>query len=278
MTTQEFVLVPKPKKAPVFFISHGGPNLLDDTEKPGKFYEWFGKTIQEEIKPKAIVIFSAHWQGTTSKVYVDTSSKPKLIYDFGGFPRHYYTQEWDHNGSPELANRILDMFQKAGINAEGQTRGNDHGTWVPLKRAMNSNPDIPIVQVSLYHSEDLQVHVELGEVLAPLRDENILIIGSGSAIHNLRDMFQYGMDRPSPKYVEQFDKDLTNMLIRNVGVARIDALNTLKTHPQLRKCHPTLEHLVPLHVAAGAAGDDRAKKVFDLNISTIGWASYSFGL
>ncbi|RUP47281.1 Extradiol ring-cleavage dioxygenase, class III enzyme, subunit B [Jimgerdemannia flammicorona] len=281
--SSQFVIVPSPKKAPVFFISHGGPNLLEDNEKPGKFYEWLGKKIREEIKPKAIVIFSAHWQGTANKVYVETSEKPKLIYDFGGFPQHYYTQEWDHKGSPELATRVVDMLKKmrnnainAGIEAEGQKRGIDHGAWVPLKRAMNSNPDIPVVQVSQFYSESMEAHVELGAALAPLRNENILIIGSGAAVHNLREFFST-MNKPTPSYVTQFDKDMTRMVTKHVGADRIAALNTLKNHASLRKCHPTIEHLVPLHIAAGAAGEDRANKELDSNTGTLGWGSFSFG-
>ncbi|KAI7895066.1 Extradiol ring-cleavage dioxygenase, class III enzyme, subunit B [Mucor mucedo] len=146
-------------KTPVFFVSHGGPNLLENQAKPGDFYSWFGQYLKNELKPKAIVIISAHWQGEgPDGIFVDVSEKPKLIYDFYNFPKHYYEEKWDHQGSPA-----------SGLKASGQKYGNDHGVWVPLKRAMRSNPHIPIVEVSTFSHEDMDMHVKLGEALAPLR-------------------------------------------------------------------------------------------------------------
>ncbi|KAI9475941.1 MAG: Extradiol ring-cleavage dioxygenase, class III enzyme, subunit B, partial [Benjaminiella poitrasii] len=146
-------------RAPAFFISHGGPNLLDDQAKPGHFYNWLGNYLKNELKPKAIVLISAHWQGEgRESVFVDVSEKPKLIYDFYNFPRRYYEETWDHRGSPT-----------SSFKAIGQKYGNDHGVWVPLKRAMKSNPDIPIVEVSTLAHESMPMHIKMGEALAPLR-------------------------------------------------------------------------------------------------------------
>ncbi|KAI8091315.1 aromatic ring-opening dioxygenase LigB subunit [Gilbertella persicaria] len=265
-------------RLPVFFISHGGPNLLEDQAKPGKFYSWFGKYLQA-LKPKGIVIISAHWQGHGhSGIYVDTSEKPKLIYDFYNFPRHYYQQQWDHQGSPALADRVLSLLNHAGVaEAKGKKYGNDHGVWVPLKRAMESNPDIPIVEVSTFEHEDMDMHVKMGEALAPLREDGIVIIGSGSAVHNLSTLWTYG-DKPSPKYVVDFDKDLQDIACRYVGKERCEKAIQLDQHTAFRRCHPTAEHLVPFHVAVGAAGEDKGRKLITDFFSTISWGCFGFGL
>ncbi|KAI8346361.1 Extradiol ring-cleavage dioxygenase, class III enzyme, subunit B [Choanephora cucurbitarum] len=265
------------KRTPVFYVSHGGPNLLENQEKPGQFFEWLGEYIQNELKPKAIVVISAHWQGEgQNNIFVDISSKPKLIYDFYGFPQRYYEQTWNQPGSPEIANRVIELLEKSGIKADGEKHGHDHGVWVPLKRAMNST-NIPIVEVSTFSHEDMPMHVKLGEALAPLRDEQVLIIGSGSATHNLRDLKVY-INQPSPKYVIDFDRRLEEVAVRFQGKDRHDAANKLDQHPDFRRSHPTAEHLVPFHVAVGAAGNDEGKKLVSFYQSSLSWASYGFGL
>ncbi|CAO3663083.1 hypothetical protein G6F70_004880 [Rhizopus microsporus] len=265
-------------RAPVFFISHGGPNLLDNKEKPGDFYTWFGQYIQQELKPKAIVIISAHWQGEGKNgIFVDTSEKPKLIYDFYNFPKHYYEETWDHQGSPQLANRVIDLLKKAGLSPSGEKYGNDHGVWVPLKRAMKSNPDIPIVEVSTFAHEDMPMHIKMGEALEPLRDEGVVIIGSGSAVHNLRELWS-SMNKPIPGFVYNFDKELDQVACGLSGKERNQKANELNKHADFRKCHPTAEHLVPFHVAIGAAGNDKGRKLLTDYIGTLSWSCYGFGL
>ncbi|ORZ21403.1 aromatic ring-opening dioxygenase LigB subunit [Absidia repens] len=265
-------------KQPVFFISHGGPNLLEDNGKPGEFYSWFGSLLKKQLKPKAIVIVSAHWQGQgRNGIYVDTSEKPQLIYDFYGFPKHYYEETWDHSGEPAVASKVIDLLNKANIKAEGRTYGNDHGVWVPLKRAMKSNPDIPIVEVSTFEHEDMAAHIKMGQALAPLRDEGILIIGSGSAVHNLRDLWS-GMGKASPNYVLDFDKEMEHIAVELPVDERDKAAEQLNTHPAFRPSHPTAEHLMPFHFALGAAGNDHGAKILEDYTATISWGSYAFGL
>ncbi|KAI9026404.1 Extradiol ring-cleavage dioxygenase, class III enzyme, subunit B [Phycomyces nitens] len=271
-------IAPTIKRAPVFFISHGGPNLLEDKNKPGEFYTWLGKYIKNIIKPKAIVVISAHWQGKgKSGISVDSSDKPALIYDFYGFPKHYYSETWDQQGEPELASRIVGMLQKSGIQATAERYGNDHGVWVPLKRAMRETGGIPIVEVSTFSHENLPMHISMGEALAPLRDENILIIGSGSSVHNLRLLWSYG-DKPSPKFVIDFDRTMEKYACTLRGEERNKAASTLDQHPNFRDCHPTAEHLVPFHVALGAAGEDRGVKLLEDYFATLGWGCFGFGL
>ncbi|KAI8373115.1 Extradiol ring-cleavage dioxygenase, class III enzyme, subunit B [Radiomyces spectabilis] len=265
-------------RAPVFFISHGGPNLLEHQGRPGEFYNWFGNVLKNQLKPKAIVIISAHWQGNGKNgVYVDSSEKPKLIYDFYNFPKRYYEETWDHQGSPSVAARVIDLLNQSGFKAEAQEYGNDHGVWVPLKRAMQSNKDIPIVEVSTLADEDMPSHIKMGEALQPLRDEGVVIIGSGSAVHNLRQLWSYG-NRPSPKFVIDFDREMEAHACTLTGESRNAAANTLCKHPSFRDCHPTAEHLVPFHVALGAAGDDQGQRLLEDYYATLSWGSFGFGL
>ncbi|KAG1449111.1 hypothetical protein G6F56_008746 [Rhizopus delemar] len=265
-------------RTPVFYISHGGPNLLEDVQKPGKFYTWFGKYIQQTLKPKAIVIISAHWQGEGKEgIFVDTSEKPKLIYDFYGFPKKYYAETWNHQGSPKLASQVIDLLTKSGIKATGEKYGNDHGVWVPLKRSMESNPDIPIVEVSTFGHESMQMHTKMGEVLEPLRDEGVLIIGSGSAVHNLRELWS-SASKPSPTFVRNFDQELDIVACQLTGEERKQSANKLNQHPDFRRCHPTAEHLVPFHVVVAAAGEDTGKKLLTDYFGTLSWSCYGFGL
>lgn len=264
-------------KAPVFFISHGGPNLLENQEKPGQFYDWFGSFVKN-YSPKAIVIITAHWQPQQEdKILVDVSQKPKLIYDFFNFPERFYQQTWDQQGSPELGRRVVDLLEKAGINASEKEYGNDHGVWVPLKRAMDSCADIPIVAVSTFLDDTLAPHVKLGEALESLRNENIVIIGSGSAVHNLEGWRTFG-DKPSPAYVAEFDKLLEKYATEYIGKERVDNALGLDSLEHYRDCHPTAEHLVPYFVSLGAAGDDQGVKLIEAYYARLSWASYAFGL
>jgi len=266
-------------RQPVFYISHGGPTLLENDGKPGDFYSWFGNYLKNELKPKAVVIISAHWQGKgRNGIYVDTSKKPEIIYDFYGFPNHFYKVTWDHQGSPEIASRVIELLNKNKFNAEGVNYGNDHGVWVPLKRAMNSNRDIPIVEVSTFEHEDMELHTKMGEALSPLRDEGVVIIGSGSAVHNLRLWRTYPEDHPSPQFVIDFDNEMERIACKLKGDERMKAANKLNAHRDFRNCHPTAEHLVPYHIALGAAGSDTGIKLLHGYYSSLSWGSYGFGM
>ncbi|KAF7731956.1 hypothetical protein EC973_007061 [Apophysomyces ossiformis] len=246
--------------------------------EPGNFYQWLGNYIKYELKPKAIVIISAHWQGKGQNgVFVDTSVKPKLIYDFYGFPKHYYEFTWDHQGSPAIAEQVVGLLRKSGIDATGVNYGNDHGVWSPLKRGMDSNRDIPVVEVSTFAHEDMASHIKMGEALAPLRDEGVLIIGSGMIVHNLHMMWSY-TNKPSPKFVKDFDTDAEKLACELTGDERKKMANELDKHPAFRQSHPTAEHLTPFHVALGAAGDDEGIKVLHMYESSLSWGCFAFGL
>ncbi|KAG1578741.1 hypothetical protein G6F48_011695 [Rhizopus delemar] len=237
-------------KAPVFFISHGGPTLLENEEKPGRFYDWFGSLIQKRLAPKAIVIITAHWQPQEEETIL---------------------------GSPALAHRVVGLLEKAGIRASERQYGNDHGVWVPLKRAMTSCSTIPIVAVSTFLDDHLAPHVKVGEALESLRDENIVIIGSGSAVHNLEGWRTFG-EKPSPDYVFEFDKLMETFATKYTGKERVEKALGLDQHAHYRDCHPTAEHLVPFFVSLGAAGQDRGVKLVEDYYARLSWSCYGFGL
>ncbi|KAL3449367.1 Extradiol ring-cleavage dioxygenase, class III enzyme, subunit B [Aspergillus insuetus] len=267
-------------KTPVYFLSHGGPNIMYDVDHPAyKELGKIGREITTKVKPRAVVVFSAHWQAGRDTVQVNTAEMTELIYDFYGFPSHYYEEKYPNVGSKEVATKVLDAFKEAGIKAEGVKRGLDHGVWASFKCAFEpeSNPlNVPIVQVSLFNTEDPMQHFRLGQAVQKLREENILIIVSGMAVHNLRDLrFTFGNPRPMP-YTVSFDEALKDA-VTATPADRPQALTELLKRGDARQAHPTFDHLLPIHVGAGAAGDDLAKRLFTLKEGSMSWAQFRFG-
>lgn len=204
-----------PSRTPVYFLSIGGPNFMENTKHPA--YAQLvavGREITTKVKPKAIVVFSAHWQDSPNKVMINTAEQTDIIYDFYGFPQHYYEYKFPYKGSPKIAEKVIEKLSGAGIEVERVKRGLDHGVWagfivgrsclsvvVDISRGLVANAfttriafdpkknplNVPIVQVSLYCNEDLNQHYRMGQALESLRDEGILIVGAGMAVHNLRD-------------------------------------------------------------------------------------------
>ncbi|KAM0706813.1 hypothetical protein Q7P35_006143 [Cladosporium inversicolor] len=268
-------------RTPVYFLSHGGPNLFEDYSHPAYAkLQAIGHEITHKVKPKAVVVFSAHWQGDRNAIEVNTATTQGLIYDYYGFPPHYYKVQYPNTGSPELADKILNTLQGAGIKAEGVRRGLDHGVFAPFIVAFNpeKNPlNVPVVQVSLFGSEDPAQHHALGKALAPLREEGVVVICSGMAVHNLRD-FQRSYGRPGNQpYAVSFDDALKEAAEQNDAEAREKAMVALLQRSDARKAHPTFEHLLPVHVAAGAAGSDKGKQLWTLPEGSMSWAQFRFG-
>ncbi|KAJ1957153.1 hypothetical protein GGI12_005104 [Dipsacomyces acuminosporus] len=265
--------------APVYFLSHGGPTLLDETKFP--YDEPIGKGLKEigddilAYKPKGVVIISGHWEAGSNYLQVngkDGKVQP-LIYDFYNFPSWYYKEQFEHQVDERLTQQVADLVSSAGIDIESVDRGLDHGVWVALKKAGLENAGFPIVQLSLYQNESAEDHIRLGEILQPLREQGIVIVGSGMAVHNLRDM--WGSDEVRP-YVKPFDREVENAVVNvSSGDERKKQVADLLHSRFLRQAHPTLEHLLPLHVAVGAAGD--SKKVTKLSEQydvSLSWSSY----
>ncbi|KAI4596078.1 hypothetical protein KJ359_006372 [Pestalotiopsis sp. 9143b] len=180
-----------PPRMPVYFLGIGGPNFLENTKHPAyaKLAE-VGSEITTIVKPKAVVVFSAHWQGGPNTIKINAAAEADIIYDFYGFPPHFYDREYPNRGSPEIAEKVAEKLESAGIEVERVERGLDHGVWAGFIVAFDPkrNPlDVPIVQVSLYGNEDPDKHYRVGQVLESLRDQGVLIIGAGMAVHNLHD-------------------------------------------------------------------------------------------
>ncbi|KAI0883803.1 LigB-domain-containing protein [Annulohypoxylon maeteangense] len=267
-------------KIPVYFFSHGGPTVQYETEHPAyPILQNIGKEITEKVKPKAVVVFSGHWEAGRNVIEVNTAEHTDLIYDFYGFPPEYYKAQYPNKGSPELASHILDLLTKAGIEAKGVTRGLDHGVWSGFHVAFHpqDNPlNVPLVQVSLYNNQDVDLHYRLGQAVASLRDENILVIGAGMSVHNLRDYFvTQGDPNPLP-YVPVFDEALKEA-VESPPSERQTRMSQVAKRPDAKQAHPRFDHLMPLYVAAGVAGDDAGKRTWTLHEGSMGWGQYRFG-
>lgn len=234
---------------PTLFISHGAPNLVLHNTQAKRFLEGYGRILG---RPKAILIASAHFETRAPAVSAD--ARPEMIYDFGGFEPELYKMVYPAPGSPDLAHRAIALLAGAGLNAqEVSHRGFDHGTWVPLK-LLYPDADIPVVQVSIQTAAGAAHHAAMGQALAPLRDEGVLIIGSGSLTHNLGEFFRggYKADAVAPAWV----KDFATWIDARVAEGGLeDIVNYRQLAPFARENHPSEDHFLPLPFAFGAAGN-----------------------
>ncbi len=236
-------------KFPTIYVSHGSPMVMLENTAARDFLSGYGKTLG---KPKAILVATAHFEARTPLLTAD--AKPEMIYDFGGFPQALFEMTYPAPGSPQLADRAAGMLVAAGFDAHPVTgRGYDHGTWVPLK-LMFPDADIPVVQVSIQTNLGGAHHVALGRALAPLRDEGVLIVGSGSITHNLREYMRTRapLDAPPPDWVKTFDLWVREKV--EAG-ALDDIARYLERAPFARENHPSAEHYLPLPFAMAAAGE-----------------------
>lgn len=241
-----------------------------------------GKEITQKVRPKAVVVFSAHWQAKSDLIQVNNVVENDLIYDFYGFPDYMYEARYPSTGDPVLANHILDLLSSAGIKAEGVRRGLDHGVWAGFHVAFdpNENPlKVPLVQVSLFKSEDPDQHYRLGQAVSSLRDKGVVIIGAGMSVHNLRDMRDVMTSddptRPLP-YAVSFDNALKEAVEAPVEQRQM-MLAAVCGRPDAKQAHPWMDHLMPVHVTAGAAGLDVGKQIWTLQEGNFAWAQYRFG-
>lgn len=280
-------LVVQSTKTPVFFVSHGAPTFLyRDAEWGGDSAAWdtareIGRRIVSELKPSYIIVVSAHWQqkrSATTDVSIsvpDLGAEHKLIYDFSGFPPELYREEFHANGSLEVAQQIQLSLKNEGISSSIESRGLDHGAWVPLKIAFSDSLKIPLIQVSLGSDDrNFQLHDKLGKALNPFRSTGGLVIASGMAVHNL---YELGIPGPFP-YVEKLLNELETIITLPDQTQRFAELQNLKLNPLLKKGHPTLEHFLPIIVASSAAGNDKGKQLYKNGKDTgsLGWALYEF--
>ncbi len=246
-------------RLPTFFISHGGgpwPWMQDQMQGA---YDRLrdslaGLAAGLPAAPQALLMLSAHWE--EPQFTVQTHLKPPMLYDYGGFPPHTYQVQYPAHGSPALAQRLQALLKSAGLPAATDAqRGYDHGMFAPMA-VMYPKADMPTVQLSLKRGLDPAEHLALGRVLAPLRDEGVLIVGSGLSYHNLR---AFGPAAAAPSAA--FDAWLGQALATQ-GAARSAVLTQWAAAPAARWAHPREEHLIPLMVAVGAAEAEAATRVY----------------
>jgi len=266
-----------PKLQPTHFIPHGGgPCFFMDWNPPhawdrmAAYLRGIAATLPE--KPRAILMVSAHWQ--EAAFTVTTGAAPAMFFDYYGFPPHTYELRYPAPGEPALAERVVGLLEAAGLPAgRDAERGFDHGMFIPLL-LMFPQAEVPVVQLSLRRGLDPAEHIAAGRALSSLREEGVLIVGSGMSFHNMRG---YGDPRFGP-VSDQFDAWLSASV--EAVPAERDALLTQWEHaPQARLCHPPRaeEHLLPLMVAAGAAGADAGRKVFSDRVMETTLSGFSFG-
>ena len=239
-------------KLPTYFISHGGGPWpwMADMRASMRVLEAALQDMPRQIgvTPKAILVISGHWEDATFAVM--SNPRPGMLYDYYGFPPHTYNVVYAAPGAPEVALRVQSLIAAAGLPTRlDPDRGFDHGTFSPLE-VMYPDAQVPVLQLSLQQGLDPAQHIALGRALAPLRDEGVLIVGSGLSYHNLR-LFGPAGKAPS----QAFDQWLQATL-GSVSAQRETQLLQWESAPAARVAHPREEHLIPLMVVAGAAGSD----------------------
>jgi 4,5-DOPA dioxygenase extradiol len=247
---------PKDGALPALYLSHGAPPLFEDPVWMAQLFAW-ARSIP---KPKAVLIVSAHWEAAPLTLS-SSDAHVTPVYDFGGFDPMYYRMRYDTPAATALAKRVLGALGDSEEVHESRTRGLDHGAWVPLK-IMYPDADIPVLQLSLPTSDPTQL-LALGARLRSLRDEGVLVIGSGFTTHGLpfltRDDF---LGRTTPGWSQDFDLWAANTLARG----DIDELANYRTRaPGMPYAHPTVEHLIPLFVTLGASTDPEAPRDFTID-------------
>lgn len=229
---------------PALYLSHGAPPLVDDELWTDQLAAW----ARSLPRPESILIVSAHWE--SAPLMLGATDTVPLVYDFGGFAQRYYEARYPAPGAPALADRIKAMMPDTEPVAEQPTRGLDHGAYVPLS-VMYPAADIPVLQMSLPTLDPNRL-LALGERLRPLRDEGVMIIGSGFTTHGLPFLTDYRTDAEPPSWSRDFDAWADELLARGA----VDELTDFRSRaPGMPYAHPTIEHFAPLFVTLGASSD-----------------------
>jgi aromatic ring-opening dioxygenase catalytic subunit (LigB family) len=271
-----------PARQPTLFIPHGaGPCFFMDRLGPEGAWDrmaaWL-RAVPEMLpeRPRALLIVSGHWE--EDGPLLTGAASPPLIYDYYGFPPHTYALTYPAPGAPALAARVAALLAGAGFGPQlDPARGFDHGVFIPMKLSF-PEADIPIVQVSLLRSRDAAAHLRLGAALQPLRDEGVLIIGSGNTYHNMQVMMRAmrGGAQGAPAG-DEFDRWLADAVERPDPAERDLMLARWDMAPGAREANPREEHLIPLHVVAGAAGADRGRRVLRDEVMGAVESAFRFG-
>jgi 4,5-DOPA dioxygenase extradiol len=234
-------------RMPAIYIGHGAPPLVDDELWVSQLADWAARMP----RPRSILVVSAHWE--SAPLTLGATETVPLVYDFWGFPQHYYETTYTAPGAPELARRIAALMPDTEPVVEQPDRGLDHGAYVPLT-VMYPDADVPVLQMSL-PTLDPERLLDLGRRIAPLRDEGVLIIGSGFMTHGLPYLQMRSPDQRPPGWSAEFDAWAAEAL----DAGDVDALVDFENRaPAVQYAHPRTEHLAPLFVTLGAAQDPSA--------------------
>lgn len=266
-------------RMPAIYLPHGGgpwPFVdvgFGDPAEHARLRSYLEALVgHAPARPRAVLVISAHWEERVPTVM--SAPRPPMLYDYYGFPPESYTISWPAPGDPALAERVRTLLSTAGFEtAEDRARGFDHGTFVPLKLAFPA-ADVPTVQLSLVAGLDPAQHLAIGRALRPLRDEGVLIVGSGMSYHNMRGFFSGAA--AAQQASADFDRWLEET-VRLPEARRDEALVRWASAPSARACHPREEHLLPLMVIAGAGGGDAVSLPYADQLLGVRVSSVHFG-
>jgi len=253
---------------PSFFLSHGSPTLALEPGAAGAFWKELGESLP---RPQSVLCISGHWN--TAAPLLGAAERPETIHDYYGFPEPMYRLSYPAPGAPTLARRALELLQAARIEAAlDQRYGLDHGAWVPL-RSLYPEADMPVAQLSVQPRRDASWHYRLGRALEPLRAEGVLVLASGGATHNLRELDWQG--GPPPEWAMAFDGWLAEALAAG---RTEELLDWTRRGPHALRAHPSPEHFLPLFVGLGAAGGGaRGERLYrDFTMGGLSMAAYRF--
>ena len=256
-------------RAPALFVSHGSPMFAVEPGQLGPRLAELGTGLDGA---RAILVVSPHWQ--TRDVRVSTSPAPATIHDFGGFPDALYRLRYPAPGAPGFARQAIGLLRRAGFLADEDARGLDHGAWVPLLH-LRPQVDIPVFQVSMPHDLDTRSALSLGAALRPLRDQGVVVVGSGSMTHNLNEFFRGAADGD---YARSFATWVGKAVERRDVEALVDYRQRA---PHAERAHPTEEHYLPLLVALGASHDNEPLRLVPggmvdrvLSMDSLAWGQH----
>ena len=255
---------------PSLFVGHGSPGMILERAAARDFLSGLGKQLG---KPQAILVATAHWE--TGAPALGAADKPETIHDFFGFPQELYRITYPALGAPSLALRAQALLKEAGFDATlDHTRGLDHGTWAPLS-LMYPRADVPVTQISLQTQRGTGYHLSLGQALAPLRAEGVLVMGSGAVTHNLRDFGRYGLNDPPAAYAVEFDTWVRDAVERGDAEAIVVYRERA---PHAARNQPSEEHFLPLLVAMGAGGQGAKGRTLHTSFTYgfLSMAAYAF--
>jgi len=295
--------VPSGGKIPSFFFGHGQPMLIWPESVPppdremfasmgpkgplATFLKDFGPALMEKYKPKAIVVFSAHWETRRERVVTDYGDENPLLMDYFGFTPELYQVQFKSRGDSALSRKIVELFKKHDLPARTSVKleprgrdgrgfsgpGLDHGVFVPFKLMFGDTIDIPVVQVSIDESLSPEANWEVGKALDELRSEGVLILSGGLMIHTFQDFSAFSEDTAKPIY-KTWDRAILDAVATPTPEARRKAMMDLTSHPGFRKSHPREEHFIPLYIAAGCGAEGEARVISGI----YGAPTFAFGL